>query len=185
MLHSSIVTGPRWSWPIDIPPGPTLGAVPGMPPGASAERLVLGDADRFTDLVEEGLELRQFVSVHPEAGAPDRDHASPLAVGLLDLRFLQLRHVVAGDFTAGGSEDLDDPAVELEYHGAQDDLIHGASMPAQRMRASMSTLMMTPVVPRVISRGSDLCRPKVSQQVSSPRMSSQVPDATPVGCAVR
>ena len=103
----------------------------GCADGASPERLVLGDADRFTDFVEDGLELRQLVSVHPEAGAPDRDHASPLAVGLVDLRFLQLRHMVAGDFSAGGSEDLDDPAVELEYHGAQDDLIHGAIMPAR------------------------------------------------------
>src|ERR1039457_24830 len=45
-----------------------------------------------------------------------------------------------------------------------------------RMRASMSALAVTPVMPRVISRGSDSCRPKISQQASSPRISIQVPD---------
>ena len=42
-----------------------------------------------------------------------------------------------------------------------------------------------PPAPRMISRGSDLCRPKASQQVSSPAVSSQVPVAMPVGRAVR
>lgn len=49
----------------------------------------------------------------------------------------------------------------------------------------MSALAVTPVTPRVISRGSDLYSPKIIQQVSSPRMSSQVPDEMPVGRAVR
>jgi hypothetical protein len=49
----------------------------------------------------------------------------------------------------------------------------------------MSELAVIPVRPSVISRGSDLCRPKVSQQESSARMSSQVPDEMPVGRAVR
>jgi hypothetical protein len=49
----------------------------------------------------------------------------------------------------------------------------------------MSALAVTPVRPRAISRGSDLYRPKVSQQESSPRMSSQVPEEIPVGQVVR
>jgi hypothetical protein len=53
------------------------------------------------------------------------------------------------------------------------------------MRASMSTLAVTPVTPKVISRGSDWYRPNVSQQESSPRMRSQVPEEMPVGRGVR
>ena len=49
----------------------------------------------------------------------------------------------------------------------------------------MSVLAVRPVTPRAISRGSDLYSPKVSQQDSSPPMSSQVPDEMPVGRAVR
>jgi hypothetical protein len=49
----------------------------------------------------------------------------------------------------------------------------------------MSVLAVTPVTPRAISRGSDLCSPKISQQDSSPPMSSQVPGEMPVGRAVR
>lgn len=49
----------------------------------------------------------------------------------------------------------------------------------------MSALAVTPEAPRVISRGSASCRPKISQQESSPRISSQVPGDTPVGRAVR
>jgi len=51
----------------------------------------------------------------------------------------------------------------------------------RRIRASMSTLAATPVRPRMIRRGSDLWTPKVAQQDSSPRMSSQVPCEIPVG----
>jgi len=45
----------------------------------------------------------------------------------------------------------------------------------------MSVLAVAPDRPRMMSRGSDLYRPKVSQQPSSPRMSSQVPAEMPVG----
>jgi hypothetical protein len=53
------------------------------------------------------------------------------------------------------------------------------------MRASMRMLAVTPVTPRMISRGSDLSRPNASQQASSPRMRSQVPPEMPAGRAVR
>jgi hypothetical protein len=49
----------------------------------------------------------------------------------------------------------------------------------------MSALAVTPVTPRVIRRGSDRWSPKIVHQDSSPRISSQVPAATPVGWAVR
>jgi len=49
----------------------------------------------------------------------------------------------------------------------------------------MSALAVTPVTPRVSRRGSDWWTPKIVQHDSSPRMSSQVPAATPVGWAVR
>jgi hypothetical protein len=49
----------------------------------------------------------------------------------------------------------------------------------------MSALAIAPVRPSVMSRGSDLYRPKVSQQDSSPTMSSQVPAEMPVGRSVR
>jgi len=53
------------------------------------------------------------------------------------------------------------------------------------IRASMRTLTIIPLAPRVISRGSAVCRPKIIQQVSSPRMSSHVPEEMPVGRTVR
>src|SRR6266581_4495697 len=53
------------------------------------------------------------------------------------------------------------------------------------IRASMRVLAIIPLAPRVISRGSAACRPKIIQQVSSPRMSSHVPEEMPVGRAVR
>ena len=49
----------------------------------------------------------------------------------------------------------------------------------------MNRLAATPVMPRAISRASDLCKPKASQQASSPRMSSQVAAEIPVGRVVR
>ena len=49
----------------------------------------------------------------------------------------------------------------------------------------MRVLAIIPLAPRVISRGSAACRPKIIQQVSSPRMSSHVPEEMPVGRAVR
>jgi hypothetical protein len=49
----------------------------------------------------------------------------------------------------------------------------------------MRALAVTPVTPRVSRRGSAWWTPKIVQHDSSPRMSSQVPAATPVGCAVR
>jgi hypothetical protein len=45
----------------------------------------------------------------------------------------------------------------------------------------MSALAATPVAPRTVSRGSDSWTPNISQQASSPKMSSQVPAETPVG----
>src|ERR1700748_2624747 len=59
------------------------------------------------------------------------------------------------------------------------------SLVARWIRASMRVLTIIPLVPRVISRGSAVCRPNVSQQVSSPRMSSHVPEEMPVGRGVR
>ena len=49
----------------------------------------------------------------------------------------------------------------------------------------MRVLAIIPLAPRVTSRGSAACRPKIIQQVSSPRMSSHVPEEMPVGRAVR
>jgi hypothetical protein len=49
----------------------------------------------------------------------------------------------------------------------------------------MRALTIIPLVPRVISRGSAACRPKIIQQESSPRMSSHVPEEMPVGRVVR
>jgi hypothetical protein len=63
--------------------------------------------------------------------------------------------------------------------------VDGWSSVVRRMRASMSRLATTPVKPRIIRRGSDLWTPKIAQQASSPRMSSQVPREIPVGRAVR
>ena len=59
------------------------------------------------------------------------------------------------------------------------------SPPRRRTRARISAQQVIPPAPRMISRGSDLCRPKASQQVSSPAVSSHVPVAMPVGRAVR
>jgi hypothetical protein len=81
-----------------------------MPRAASCERLVVGSAHRFADLLEEGLEPRQLIGLNTETDTCDRDQALPLAVRRVDLRLGALPEllVAQGDLVRpGDSADLD------------------------------------------------------------------------------